>query len=311
MRRVLILLGAAALAACNAGKLTADEVRNALPYSENAQVGAPGASAAAAQKVIAPAAVSDSDFFRLSGALAASVNVGVGAVLGTVRFVVSLPPTSCQADTCTWGPWTSALEYNTFKLEVTRNGDQYDWALSGQPKTNPSAGFSAFVYGSAIPGSAPRRGHGTVTVDFEAAKLLDGPHDDDGRIDCQYDARGPLHLGCSFLGMIDRGLTAPPGSHVNAAYDFQATATGGDLQVAWHTLPPNVDQTLSLHSRWDANGAGRGDLEYVQGDLTYRESECWGGGTTAFALVFDTNPVSGDETACAFSPADYATLAVP
>ena len=123
MRRAIILLGAAALTACNANKLTADEARNALPYAENAQVGTPdsaAAMAAEAKGAILPAAVSDSDFFKLSGALAASVNIGVGLTLGTVRFVVSLPPTSCKDDTCTWGPGSSLRRKPAMDLASVR-----------------------------------------------------------------------------------------------------------------------------------------------------------------------------------------------
>jgi hypothetical protein len=305
----MILLGAAALTACNAQKLTADEARGALPYAENVQVGTPDSSAAVAAAVV-PYAVSNSDYFRLTRALAASVNGGVGLLLGTIRFVVSLPPTSCKDDTCTWGPGSQPTDYNIFMLTVTRSGDEFDWALSAEPKSNPAAGFTRIIYGTAFPGAAPRRGHGSVTVDFDAAKALDGPHDDDGHIDCQYDARGPLSLACQFVNMLDSDPTAVPGSHIDAAYDFQASTSGGDLQVAWATLPPTAAATLSIHSRWDTTGAGRGDVQFVMGG-TYQASECWGPGTTAFALVYDTDPAFGDENSCAFIPAAYATIAAP
>lgn len=315
MMKRAVLLVAALACGCGQQAITADEVRSALPHPENAQVGQPagGAQALVAGGVaVAPAAVSNSDFYWLTVALAFSVNGGVGAVLATLRFVVELPPTSCGSDTCTWGPGAGPLDPNLMKLEVTRVGDRYDYALSGEPKSQPGSGFITFLSGTAFPGAAPRRGHGSFAVDFDQLAKLDGRHGDDtGRIEVGYDARQALAVLVRFLGMVDRDPNAPAGSRVNAAYAFQASGSGGELQVTWRALPPVAEQTLSLHSRWDAGGAGRGDARYTNPLVVYVESECWSGGATGFALVYDTNPPFGDEGACAFRPAVYATLAAP
>lgn len=312
------LLAALATACGNDKPITAEEVRAALPAAASAQVGHPQAaatqSALSAEPGAPAAAVSTSSYFHLTAALAGSVNLGVGVTLGVLQAVVHLPPTTCEADTCTWGPGSSPLDYNVHRLTVTKVGDRYDFALSAEPKSQPGSGFVTFLSGSAFPGAAPRRGHGTFTVDFDEAAKLDGPHGDDtGRIVVTYDARGPLSVGVQFLGMVDRedpGTGAVP-NKVNAAYAFVASGTGGDLQVAFRTLPPNAAKTLSLHSRWDATGAGRGDVEATALGFTYQESECWAGGAASFALVYGTNPPSGSEGACAFAPAAYATLAAP
>jgi hypothetical protein len=313
MKRATLLL-AAALTACGGAPITAEQVRGALPHPENARVGAPGQAAAltVAPSAREASAVSNSGFFLMTTALAASVNVGVGVTLVILRAIVELPPTHCSGDTCTWGPGAGPLDPNLMKLEVTKVGDHYEYALSGEPKTRPGSGFVTFLSGSAFPGAAPRRGHGTLTLDFDAAATLDGPHGDDtGRIEVAYDARTSLSLDVLFLGMVDRDAASPAGSKVNAAYAFEAGASGGDLQVAWRTLPPNTEKTLSLHSRWDATGAGRGDARFTMPGLEYVESECWGPGSSAFALVYDTNPPIGAEAACAFAPAAYATLVAP
>jgi hypothetical protein len=314
----LALLAALASACGNDKPLTAEEARAALPHAAVAQVGAPSASAGAtgltAEGGRATAAVSNSAFFNLSTALAFSVNTGVGATLGVLQAVVSLPPTKCEADTCTWGPGAGPLDYNVHRLTVTKVGDHYDFALAAEPKSQPGSGFVTYLSGSAFPGAAPRRGHGTFTVDFDEAAKFDGPHGDDtGSIVVQYDARTTPAIGVQFLGMVDRenpGTGAVP-NKVNAAYAFAATGAGGDLQVAFRTLAPNAPKTLSLHARWDATGAGRGDVEFGAAGFTYQESECWAGGASAFALVYDTNPATGAEAACAYQPAAYATLQAP
>ncbi len=319
MLRFAALSTALLMAACG-GKLTPEQARSALPRPEDARVGTPSAPAAVAGALAASpngeaaALVSNSDFFRLTGALAASVNGGVGAILLVLRAVVELPPTKCEGDTCTWGPGSSPLDYNVFELVVRKVGDHYEYQLMAEPKSQPGSGFIAFLSGQAWPGAAPRRGHGNFALDFDQVARLDGPHGDDtGRIEVQYDAAGPVVVDVQFLGMIDRNDPGDPANpnKVNAAYAFAASAAGGDLQVAWRTLPPNAAATLSLHSRWDGSGAGRGDAKFVGGGFTYTESECWAGGASSFALVYDTNPPSGSESACAFSPAEYASLAAP
>jgi len=317
MRRLAIPLALALLSACGGNKLTADEVRAAMPQPENAQVGAPGVAVAGTAgqtfSQIQPSSVSNSDLFNLTIALSSSVNGGVGGILVLLRTVVAFPPTSCHDDTCTWGPGHAPTDYNDYQLVVTRKDGGYAYELQGRPLTNPQVGFITFLSGVAHRGPAPRRGHGSFTLDFDAAAMLDGPHGDDtGHIDVQYDARGQLLVSCQFMGMIDRDNPGvPPGTNkVNAAYAFRASASGGDLQVAWRTLPPNAEQTLSVHSRWDGTGAGRGDV-YADAAGIHTESECWGPNTTAFALVFDSNPPTGAESLCAFAPAEYAALAAP
>jgi len=321
MKPSLLIVSLAALSSACAGQsLGADEARGALPHPENAQLGEPAAAAAAGAIALSAeaggpaAAVSNSGFFGLTAALAGSVNLGVGVTLGVLRAVVALPPTRCEADTCTWGPGSGAFDYNVHKLTVTKVDGHYDFALSAEPKTRPGSGFITILSGSAFPGAAPRRGHGSFAVDFDEAAKLDGPRGDDtGRIEVTYDARGELSIGVRFLGMVDRddpGSGAVP-HKVNAAYAFAASGSSGDLQVAFRTLPPNAPKTLSLHSRWNGTGAGRGDVEATAAGFTYQESECWAGGASAFALVYDTNPATGAESACAYQPAAYATLQAP
>jgi len=308
MKRAVTFATVLALGACGGGKLTAEEARSALPFQENAQIAAPqsGTAWSGAQ---AAAVASDSEYFALTRDLAASVNVGVGLTLGWLRFVVSLPPTECKDDTCTWGPGHGTFDYNEFKLTVTRRGEQYDYALSGRPLAT-GGDFIAFLSGTAFPGAGPRRGHGHLIVDFEQVARLDGPHGDTGSIEVSYDARQALYLGVRFLGMLDRNPAVPAGTRVNAAYAFQASADGGDLQVASRTVAPADDVQLSLHSRWTGTGAGRGDVRVVAGPLEAVKSECWG--AAPFLKVYDSTAATyGPESNCAFLPAVYATLQAP
>ncbi len=98
---------------------------------------------------------------------------------------------------------------------------------------------------------------------------------------------------------------------LDAVYAYRATAAGGELQLALETLEESP-RNLSLRSRWDATGAGRGDARWISAGLEYVASECWSGAASGFALVYDSDGVLADEGACGvFVPALPATVTLP
>src|SRR5262245_24384568 len=61
------------------------------------------------------------------------VNLVTGAVLGSVWYIVHTHPTSVNADTATWGPYTDALDPVTYRFRVTRVGPRhFEYALDGR-----------------------------------------------------------------------------------------------------------------------------------------------------------------------------------
>lgn len=313
MTRTILLLGAALLTACGGtGKLTAEEVRNALPQPSNAQINAPTAAVAQAQPqaravaLVAGAEVKStvgdlSPYFVSTVTLAVAVNGSVAWSLGVLRTVVLFPPTSCAADTCTWGPGSHPLDPRDWMLVVTKVDDHYDYQLSGQLKAQPN-GFIAILGGTAYPGTAPLRGHGSFRVDHDAAQALG--FSETGTLDVSYDNRVDLSIGAARLGFTGHDLHTG-----NAVYQYAERATGGDLEVAFHDL--TLDARLALHSRWDLAGAGRGDAAFLSGIVEVSASECWSSAATGFKVVYYddslVDPV-GDEGACAFIPADPPTI---
>jgi hypothetical protein len=116
-----------------------------------------------------------------------------------------------------------------------------------------------------------------------------------------------------FLGTKD---PVEPTQTVNAAYQFAATASGGDLQVATRNL--TTQAALTLHSRWTDTGAGRGDASYSNPLVTYTQSQCWESASTLFNLVYQvsspTQPgdTGGDQTVlCAFPSAEPPSITAP
>lgn len=314
MIKIASLLAAAALLAACGNPIDPTEVRDVLPKADAIQIATPDATPAPGALTVGQdgAPVYGSEYAVKSYWMAVTVNVGVWWTLKLVETITVFPAT-CSDDACTWGPWHDQNNY--WKLVVSRSGDGYAYELLGQKGSTPDGAFVPVLSGVAFPGRDRRHGHGAFTVDFEAEAALDHgalwQQNDFGTLDVAYDNRTGLRIDATFLGA--RG--EDDGRLLNAVYAFDATGgNGGELQVAFRTLDDQPARNLSLRTRWNGEGAGRGDARFFSTDgswtLEYEASECWGGAPT-FALVFDTDPAFGEESSCAYAPASYADLAVP
>jgi hypothetical protein len=320
MKRAIALTIAALTVACGGKTLTAEEARSAMPGAGQAQIGTPEPSGQAL--TVAPGAsevvtFSTAEYASDTIALAAAVNGGVAWTLAIVELVVQFPPTTCAGDTCTWGPGSNAFEVNDWELTVTKKEDKdYLWKLTGRPKTDPSVGFITLVSGEAFTTGVRHVGHGTLLIDFDAAlglaRKTTDPTPQVGKISATYDNTSGSKVSAQFLGTQDAVF---PSQRVNAAYQFSANASGGDLEAATRNLTSDVQ--LTLHSRWTGTGAGRGDASFTDALGTYSRSQCWDGATTLFNLVYQvTSPIDpgldmGSESACAFASSAPPTVTVP
>jgi hypothetical protein len=349
MKKTVALSALLLATACGTQQpLTAAKIRAAMPRSAVVSVNAPdpgapvgavllaspgsarGSSAAAGNVVKAPVAV-------VSYVFATTINAGVvWALLPVTWFVDVVPPTRCDHDSCTWGPGSKASELNDWKLVVTRAGDGYDWALSGKPKSNSGAPFTAVLSGRAYPGALPARGHGSFHADFDGAwAALDHAageaQQDFGSLAIDYDARAGVRIDATFLAARnndDPGAPAAPGypNRTNAVYAFAADPAGGagDLQLgfrnvaydAGHAAAIDLD-TKTLHTRWKVAG-GRGDVVVkapAPDNTAVSFSQCWNGAPD-YAMTFDGtravgDPLRGDAGLCAYADALPVTISVP
>ncbi len=320
MKKTTALLAAAALlAACGPQEeINADDVRAAMPKPDQIQMATPDDAAAPVAKLGSPRQALEtppdfqSEYARTSYFLAATVNVGVWWSLTLVNVITAFPPSSCADDTCIWGPWPGEHE-NVWKLVVNRAGSGYAYALSVQPAAQPAAEFVTILSGTAYSAGDRIHGYGDFRIDFDAAASVDpDPQTDFGAIEVAYDSRSALAIDCVFLGAKSSDPADPV--FMNAAYEFDATGNrGGQLQIAFRTLE-TVPRNLSLHTRWNDEGAGRGDARFFATDgsytVTYQASECWNG-SPSFALSYDTDPAFGSVDACVYASAAYADVVVP
>jgi hypothetical protein len=316
MRKALAV-AAVLLAACAAQVQTdAESLRSALPEESAVRIATPAPApspTASTAEVIAAAPAFGSEYARVTFWTAATVNAGVAWSLGMLRLVVALPPTSCDAVTCTWGPWMDRESLNEWRLVARQEGAGWAYALDARPGSTPAADFAPIVAGVAFPGAHPGRGKGTFLVDFDAAASLDHgaawQQEDFGRVEVRYDARSAISVDATALGVRSRDPEDP--AFMDAVYAYRASAAGGELQLALETLEP-LPRNLSLRSRWDAAGAGRGDAAWISADLNPgARSECWSDAASGFALVWDSDALPVSEDACAFVPALAATLTLP
>jgi len=335
MRKLAALSTALLLAACGQ-KDVADQFRDAMPSTQEVQVGAPaaGQATAAAQAAGAPAArvaaqdvvvAPRSEYALTSYLFATSINASVAVTLGTLHAVTLWPPTACTETACTWGPGSEQGAVNEFQLVVTKSGEGYDYALQGRPKGQVGAPFFSVIAGTAFPGPARHRGHGSMVIDFDGtwANLAHGVNpdgsprvqEDFGVVSITYDATSALQVTAAFAGAKHaERFAADPTARADVWYAFDGSAAGGDLHLAFRTLPLGASsESVSLHTRWAHGGNGRGDVEYVGFQAPagpYHASECWADQVERFALTYDTDPPFGAETACTgFPSADY--LAFP
>jgi hypothetical protein len=335
MRKTIAVIALAALAAgCSKEtKITAEEARDALPRAEALQIDTPEDTGARSGQAIQAMAVgglaeptaaefkpgfwSSSEYARWTYFTAWTVNGGAWWTLTLLRFVTIFPPTQCDDASCTWGPWdeksalTPGLEIKRWKLVVTKVDDgHFTYVLSAENAVEPQ-GFLPIVSGVAFPKN-PWQGHGEFKINFDNARQLPEPKEDYGVLTIAYDNENALSVDASLVG----GRSVEDGAHINAAYAFDATAAGGELQVAFETRDDvSAIDRVSLRSRWDATGAGRGDARVYLTDspwtLVGEASECWDSRVGGFDLTYDTDPVVAGSCPVGLETPLYSDLVVP
>lgn len=281
-----------------------EEIARAIPTAEQVRIKLPAQQARALGEL--------ANYYVVTRDVTRTLNGGTGWVLVLVHAIVQFPVTSIDGNVYTWGPWSEALDPAEYRLDVTDNGDgTYDYRLSGRNKTEAGSQFEVIIDGFADPRPGDRKGNGDFTIDFDASRRVNpiDAGDAKGQVTVQYDLAA-RHLDMVAMAPDDNGNPAMFTYGYNETLDgggdmvFDVTADGGGTP-----LPEN----MVIRSRWQSNGAGRGDARLTGGDLGTTQaiaSECW---DTRFRRVYYTDnvsfePTEGDVADCAFGTADLPPL---
>jgi hypothetical protein len=245
------------------------------------------------------------EFYGYTRNITRTLNGSSAWVLILIHSIVQYPVTTVEGNVYTWGPWGQGLDPAEYKLVVTAlaNGS-FDYRLAGRPR-NTTGAFETVISGNAIPGDIEAHGKGQLLLDFDAAERVN-PTDNDGKgqLTIKYDfAARSLELDAT---------TVENNRPATAHYAYQDSADGAGNMV--FGLRGNVDagaglESLTLRSRWLANGSGRGDARISGGDVgaEVTASECWN--NTFHRVYFEAaaNMLGGNEgkvADCAFATAD-------
>jgi hypothetical protein len=216
-----------------------------------------------------------------------------------------------------WGPFTDALSPNSWKLTVTKTGDDtYAYKFDGKAKTAADSEFKTVLSGShsiAVDAQGNRvrnYGSGDMKIDWDAAQTLPEHDANIGTADIRYsrpDAQAEAKVEAHFRNVKD---DERPGTKVNADYGYkEIPGAGGEFDFA---LDKNFDtdparsaiEHLTVKSRWGQSGAGRADVKISGGDFSIASAtvnECWDANFASQYLQASwvtTGPVYGAVTAC-------------
>jgi hypothetical protein len=314
--RKLFALSCALAAACGGSAAFKDQARDAMPDSSGVAMGPQQAQSSQSNALMMEGASRDlagaDPWYNATIAFAFSINAGTAWTLGAVSAVTASEPTSCTANSCTWGPGSGALDPNEYQLVVTQEANgSFDWVLSGRSKANATAQFVTLISGNAVPSGQRHRGSGTFTIDLDNARQLSGHVTDQGSIDVTYSNVGPAHVQASFHNLVSQDAQHL-GDVGNAYYNYQQDISGGgDMEVAWHDV--THEERDDIHSRWKADGSGRADVTVVKpGTNVPPFSNCWSAAASGFVTVYGQLSATGSVSACAYADAAFgANLNTP
>jgi hypothetical protein len=301
------------LVACESEKTI--DFKDGLPNADTVAVNAPAHSGATSGLMVQGPATGallgqTAGTYLLTVAATATVNGATLVVLGVLRDIVTGPPTSVQGDIAVWGPTTPTLSPTTWRLTVTRSQNtHFDYTLEGKPKEQPDSAYATALagehivaldnHGNAMPGF----GNGTLNA-FSGQNTAAA-----GGATTTYS-----HLSPTADVTVDVSFFSGPqaGSAPTAKYHYDSQAAGQGLFQFTTEPTAGSSQTWSIESRWNANGAGRADSRISDPALIDGAtlSECWDADFNSVFLVRSDSPQGGwgNESSCAFQPAEYSTL---
>jgi hypothetical protein len=324
-RHIVACFALAGLAAgCRPPLEQAEEFRRGVPRQETvtAQVPAKGQSQALTVEGQTQALMGlPAEYWGLTFGVSATINGGAAFVGILVKTVISFPPTTLGADEAVWGPFSGALDPITWKLTVRRVGDhKFQYQFDGQSKLNPGPFVTVLAgthtaalddQGDPIEGF----GAGSFTLDWDNRQMLPLANPNEvGKANYSY-SRIPgqtATISAQFRKVKDKDK----GTLVDLDYEYTHHEGGsGSMDFAYDAAAQlgMADGRATVHSRWQANGAGRADAKVTSSALPggATASECWNTTFTSLYFAHSWQPALDygvEATDCVYVGAEFSKL---
>jgi hypothetical protein len=270
-----------------------------------------------------------SEFYEMTYEMSLGVNGHIRGTLSLIDEIIAYPPTSQTATQMVWGPGADPLDPFVAMFTMTLVGDDsYEYELSAAPKDSEQGedDFLTLVDGTLEEVRDARKSKGTMNWYVDGISITEPENTEaTGSLIVDFDLTDtPQVIEVEFVDFNSGDGTMP--ENLNAYYYYEQDEDGAGL-FSFATTADIVDfgtapESISLISRWDSNGAGRGDAIVSSGDLlevtigeqhfenvNIRASECWSDlFSTTYTLeeIYDDTALIdsteiGDATACVFT----------
>jgi hypothetical protein len=283
-----------------------DQFRGAAPASQTVSLNVPAgagvspASEGATANVIGQRAT----FFEITRGVTAIVNGGVGATLLVLEAITDQEPTTLTADHATWGPYTGALDLNTWKFDVSKVGTiDYSYVLSAKPRAAAETAYQSIISGQAHVISRIV-GSGDFVFDFTALASLGGSKATGG-ISVHYDnTTSPRVVQVAFKDFADGNGNYTPN---DALYKYSENSDkSGSFEFVTKADvdhdPLRVQETVAIKSEWLGTGQGKSNAGATGGSLAADATleECWSSSFQRTYFTDSWNPAEteGDPASC-------------
>jgi hypothetical protein len=310
MSRTATLALLATLAGCGLG--SADEFSEAMPTLNQLSISIPEGTIQTKPGQLTQSLTGQPPvLYGLSSAISKKINTKILIGLIFLGDIVRSSLPSIQGDQATWGPYTTALDPLSWKLQARRLGPgQFSYELSAKRKTDITGTFKTILTGTSRKGSSSVfSGYaGSFEVTSSALNTL-APllHPEKGMVVATYDTTGSQRR----IEMELKGYSVAGGQPYDGTYTYleRADRSGEFRFDALWDLQRNgsTEEKLSVLTAWNSQGAGRGDASITGGDLPQGEpitmTECWDAslGLLYYQDSLNIRPVEGEEASCAFA----------
>ncbi|MCU1279723.1 MAG: hypothetical protein JWM53_3269 [bacterium] len=283
-----------------------DQFRGAAPAAQAVSLSVPAGGGVTSASERSPEVIGQrATFYEITRGVTVIVNGGVGVTLLLLETITDQQPTTLTADHATWGPYSGALDPNTWKFDVSKVGPiDYSYVLSGKPRNAPDSEYHGIIAGKAHVISRTV-GAGDFLFDFGALHALDSGNKATGGIAVHYDNTGsPRVVEVAFKDFADGNGNYTPN---DALYKYSENADkSGSFEFVTKADvdhdPLRVQETVAIKSVWLSTGQGKSNAAVAGGSLAADATlqECWNG---SFARTFFTdswNPAEteGDPASC-------------